>query len=363
VRTPSWNIASMLKKTVDSRLMKLSIKILYLGNSSDGSATVDRRRFLAFAAMNPHLQVFFKPEPGLKFDVLIYSIGGDLPLALSLAAEVKQVVVDYSNHYLVEKSWFKSVFRNQFFTLRKGHKLAFSAYRSSLKRIIRLADLVIFPSVSQKSELMKLNSRVARLTDFFGSEVNVSDGPVEGERSIFWEGQGVNVPTLQALSRPLQRVKYSSFNVVTDEYFGRAPFRRRSEIFLSQRFSQFAFYSWSQTAIASLAAKSRVGVIPLNLEDQFIAAKPENKLVLMWLLGLPVLCSPTESYSLLAAETGLDFLCKSEEEWCAKLDQYLGDGRTRAAEAAFLLNYASQNYDDSAQFNKWIAVFEEYNIL
>ena len=64
--------------------------------------------------MNPHLQVFFKPEPGLKFDVLIYSIGGDLPLALSLAAEVKQVVVDYSNHYLVEKSWFKSVFRINF---------------------------------------------------------------------------------------------------------------------------------------------------------------------------------------------------------------------------------------------------------
>ena len=122
-------------------------------------------------------------------------------------------------------------------------------------------------------------------------------------------------------------------------------------------------FTQSQTAIASLAAKSRVGVIPLNLEDQFIAAKPENKLVLMWLLGLPVLCSPTESYSLLAAETGVDFLCKSEEEWCAKLDQYLGDGRTRAAEAAFLLNYASQNYDDSAQFNKWIAVFEEYNIL
>lgn len=337
--------------------------ILYLGNSHDGLAPVDRRRFLAFAQMMPNIKIYFREEPGISFDILVYAIGGDLVKAITLSCSIPKLVVDYSNHYLVEKSLIKSLFRNQFFSLTKGHDFSYLTYKKSLKEIIQRADLVIYPSVSHEMELSSLNNSTERLTDYFGKETLTLDSQSCLKREIFWEGQAVNLKTLEILAPIVNKKNNLNFNIVSDPYIGGRFFRKSSENYCSQIFTNTVFDSWSAVNVARASSKSMLGVIPLDLSDDFMASKPENKLVYMWLLGLPVLCSPSASYGMLAQETSIDFICSSLNDWEVKIDKYLSNGRYRNETAAFLRDYANKNYDDEAQYLKWKNAFENYNIL
>ena len=339
------------------------INILYLGNSQDGSAPGDRRRFLAFAKMMPNIKVYFHKEPGISFEILVYAIGGDLVKALGLSDTIPKLVIDYSNHYLVEKSRFKSLFRNQFFTLTKGHDFTYLTYRKSLKEIIRRADLVIYPSVSQEMELSLLNNSIERLTDYFGRETLSSNFQSLSKRELFWEGQAVNLRTLEPLAPLVNSKKDLKFNVVSDPYFGSRFFRKSSVAYCSQIFSNVVFDNWSADNVGRAASQSALGVIPLDLFDDFIASKPENKLVYMWLLGLPALCSPSDSYRMLSEKTDVDFICPSLHDWDVKIDKYLSNDRYRIETAVFLNDYAKKNYGDNAQFLKWRNAFEKNNII
>jgi hypothetical protein len=340
-----------------------AINILYLGNSQDGSAPGDRRRFLAFGQMMSNIKIYFREEPGISFDILVYAIGGDLVKALALSGSIPKLVVDYSNHYLVEKSWFKSLVRNQFFTLTKGHDCSYLTYRKSLKEVIRRADLVIYPSVSHEMELSILNNSMERLTDYFGRETFSSEVQSVFKRKLFWEGQAVNLRTLEALAPIVNSKNNLNLNVVSDPYFGSRFFRKSSANYCSRMFSNVVFDSWSAGNVGRAASKSALGVIPLDLSDDFIASKPENKLVYMWLLGLPALCSPSASYRMLAQKTSIDFICSSLNDWDVGIDTYLSNGRYRNETAAFLNDYAKKNYDDNAQYLKWKNAFEKHNIF
>ena len=208
-----------------------AINVLYLGNSKDGTAPGDRRRFLTFSKMMPNIKIFFCEEPGISFDILVYAIGGNLSKALRLSETIPKLVVDYSNHYLIETSWIKNLVRNQFFTLTKGHDWTFSTYKKLLKEIIRRADLVIYPSISHEKELSLYNKSIERLTDYFGQETSRIKIESVPKLELFWEGQAVNLSTLEAIAPLVNSKNNITINVVSDPHFGGRIFQKNSAKF------------------------------------------------------------------------------------------------------------------------------------
>jgi len=342
------------------------IKILYLGSSNDAKSAVDRRRFMHFSALIPEAKVYLNEEAGVKFDILVCSLGGDVAKAKRLSSSIPKFVFDYTNHYLVEKSWFKNAFRNIAGSIFSNKEYCFQSYKNTILELMTRADLIICPSITQKNFLKELGYDSYQLTDFFESEVNSAKLRFSGDGSLFWEGQGVNIPQLTRIASPQFKENNYLMRVVSDEKFGVLGGRvltKSSKAFCEGVFPSLDFLPWSMDNVNESAKKASLGIIPLDLSDDFIVAKPENKLIYMWLLGLPVLCSPTESYCELEEKVGVKFTWRGIDDWEKSIDKWLCNEGYRAGMARYFHNFAVTNYSDQVLMTRWLNAFKSENIL
>jgi hypothetical protein len=65
-----------------------------------------------------------------------------------------------------------------------------------------------------------------------------------------------------------------------------------------------------------------MAIIPIDLSDNFNAGKPENKLILLWKIGIPVITSATPAYVRAMQAENLDMYCYTEKEWVDKILLY-----------------------------------------
>jgi glycosyltransferase involved in cell wall biosynthesis len=125
---------------------------------------------------------------------------------------------------------------------------------------------------------------------------------------------------------------------------------------------QCYFYQWSETMFSSVATKCDLAVIPIPLDNTFAMYKPENKLVLMWRLGIPTVVSATPSYSAAMSNAGLNLACTNDTEWREKIIELLESEalRRHVGQKGFL--QASKFYCDKVLSSKWDNVLKSLNI-
>ena len=342
------------------------MNILYLGIDPIGKAPGDRRRFLGYASSLPNVKIFFSEESGVNYEVVVCALGGDLVRALRLSSHVPKLVLDYSDHYLVEESFLKNHCRIPLGNLFKRREFSVESHRRIIMKLLKRADLVICPSITHQNYLKNLNISSNRLTDFFYEEVNFNNTNFNGDGSIFWEGQAVNLRHLKIISSVLKERQNVPIRIVSDPHFGALGGRflkEDSRAYCARFLPNVDYLNWSMENVNLAAAKSSIGVVPIDIHDHFSAAKPENKIVYMWLLGLVALCSPTESYAMLAKETGVNFLCEHAEDWSTAIDRLLGRPDEQVAMAKYLHNFALTEYSNERQAKKWSEAFQSAGIL
>ena len=74
--------------------------------------------------------------------------------------------------------------------------------------------------------------------------------------------------------------------------------------------------------VKSYASQSIFAIIPIDTNDRFADLKPENKLLGLWTLGLPVLFSDTQAYKRVAVQAGLDSACLTSKDWAFALENH-----------------------------------------
>ena len=123
-------------------------------------------------------------------------------------------------------------------------------------------------------------------------------------------------------------------------------------------FEPVVVHDWSEETLAAIATQCDLAVIPLALTDPFATGKPENKLLLFWRLGVPVLTTATPAYRRAMQGAGLDMTCSSEADW----EKYIlrciaeADFRRKAGEAG--RRYTESVHPESRLLQSWDAVFE-----
>src|SRR5439155_26036078 len=156
--------------------------------------------------------------------------------------------------------------------------------------------------------------------------------------NLFWEGLPWNLGTFRGLRGVLERQKARhaiALHIATAPGWplafgnvGAVSTRRMLRRILP--FDGVYLYDWNLSTLPSLAAACDLAVIPIPLAQPFLAAKPENKLLQMWRMGLPVIASATPSYERAMREAGLAMTCRTEGEWESLLERALSDEALRA---------------------------------
>jgi hypothetical protein len=117
-------------------------------------------------------------------------------------------------------------------------------------------------------------------------------------------------------------------------------------------------HPWSRDSFAEQVKKADVAIIPIDTADDFAMGKPDNKLVMLWKLGMPVLATATPAYQRAMSGAGLDMLCRTPAEWRQKLPDMLNASPTELEEIARRgLDYAEKTYTKEAFIARFDGVF------
>lgn len=343
-------------------------RIGYAPHTADLTGPVDRRRF-CFYARKRGLE-FEIADPAKTYDLLVVTGGSDLSRWLRYPTSRTRVVFELVDSYLaVPRNDWKNRLRGLAkFAVRQSRYLWLD-YQEGLRAMCRRAHAVVCTTVEQRTDILPYCSNVHIVLDFHTAEsTTVKAGYRCSEPfRLVWEGLAANLLTFTAIREVLEdcgREKSLTVHLVTDLEFGMylaGKFGRRRTAPYARQFlaGPFELHPWTQPSFAGIVTSCDLGVIPIPSQDPLYRGKPENKLLLLWRLGMPVVVSATPAYVRATQAAGLpDMACSGAEEWKRVLRKYMNDEDARREAGQRGREYAEREFGEEVLAGRWDAVLD-----
>lgn len=312
--------------------MKLSdARIGYAGYSRDFSAPGDRRRLAAYVRLKGLELEFAELERSYDLAYLTYS--SDLPGWIARKrreGDRLKLVFELIDAYFTETGWPRRFLKGAGrFALATDSHLSLDL-RRTLISACEAADAVICSTEEQRDTICRFNANTFLSFDQIEGELGTpkTDYAHSGKLRVVWEGQSTTLPNLQVIRGPLNDLKDKvELHVVTDphihRYFGRFSAYPAMDA-LKGIECDTHFHRWDQATFSRDITACDLAVIPIDRTNALWWGKPENKLILLWKLGMPVLTSATPVYRRVMDAAGVDMSCASPGEWGAQLEKVVG---------------------------------------
>ena len=342
------------------------MKVGIVPNSDDFRNPGDRRKFYYYCKINNinlERAVFEK-----HYDILYLSGKTDMTYWPYYKKKNKysdtKIIFDASDPYLSDPILHNIARSIYFFLFRKSKYYDFS-YAISFKRMINCSDIIICASAEQKKLLKKFNKKIFVLRDYF--EEDIYDKKTEweiknNEINFFWEGQShSNIKIFLLLKKILTKIKgYKiKLHIVTDRKYcilGGQYVCFSTPNLLQKLFKntgiEIIFYDWNRENLSSAAKKSDIGLIPIPNKRRLLL-KPENKMILMWSLGLPVIATETDSHLRVMNSINSNWLCSSIDEWESKICLLIKEKQARLKYIYSISNFLKNEYSTNALSKTW----------
>jgi hypothetical protein len=110
---------------------------------------------------------------------------------------------------------------------------------------------------------------------------------------------------------------------------------------------------WSLHNILEEAKSAHFSLLPLRANVPIQYYKPENRLLIMWRLGLPCLTSSIPSYERISQHIGQNFLCSSEAEWTQKLTDFISNNEIAYQQVQLGQAYLKSHHNQDILISKW----------
>jgi len=344
------------------------LKIGYQPLSSTLTAAGDRRRLLFWAKNRGHEIVLDLTK---KVDVIVASENSDFQ-SFYLRQSKVPVVFDLVDAYLSPLNPRDDFARGLAKKLSGQISGSVKPFSHHVRNFCVSSTAVICSSPEQEAVIKPYNPNTHVILDSH-DEIPLLDpkqarnAPPE-EKTILWEGQPATIRGVQQISAILfQLSKENSlrFDFVTDEEYFQflGKYFKRNTLHLLKKdldsiFDRIAIIPWSPDNLVTSAKKSAISMIPIDLTVPMQKLKPENRLLIMWRLGLPCLTSPSPAYSRVASSAGVKVVCDSPRVWLENFNNLLNNPTFALEEVLRGQNYLSENHNREILLNKWDQAIE-----
>ncbi len=322
------------------------VRIGYGGYSADFRHPGDRRRFSAYAAQKG--LTYERARPDGEYDLVLVTQNSDLTgwtHRKRRDGERLKLVFELVDSYFVQTNPLRRIFKGTMRRVRGPDSRLSPDFLKTLERSCEAADAVICSTQEQRETICRYNPNVFLSFDYFGDDLGAPKCDYSrGERlRLAWEGQAVTLPNLTRLTGPLNDLRDKvELHVVTDPYWRRWVISGQGTPVLEKLREiecPIVFHPWERESFSEHIAGCDLAIIPIDAGDPMALGKPENKLVLLWQLGMPALTSATPAYDRAMAAAGLDMTCAGLAEWTESLERMI------AAPAEELERVAKQGQD------------------
>ena len=332
-------------------------RIGYAGYSPDLSAPGDRRRFVAYAKARG--LSFESARLDGDYDLVLLTHNGDIPgwtARKRREGDRLTLVFELIDSYLTASSLPRRLAKG---TLRRALRIDSGAsldFRATLVEACKTADAVICSTEEQAASIRRYCPDVFVSFDDFSGEIGdlKKDFASGAKLRLVWEGQSTTLRNIQSIREPLNTLKDSiELHVVTDpvvrRYLGRFGSRSAADMLRGIE-CDIIFHHWERSSFAHDVVGNDLAIIPIDLADDFQRGKPENKLVMLWKMGMPVLTSPTPAYCRAMRGAGLELVCDGSAAWVKKVAAFASlTPERRAAVAGQGRRFAERRYS-AAEF-------------
>jgi len=338
-----------------------SARIGYVPISPALGAPGDRRRFVYYARKrNLRFEI---ADPSQSYDLVVLSQLADLSVWSRYPRG--KLVYDLIDSYLaIPRTDLKGCLRGLAkFVSRQSRYPQLDHWRA-IAKMCRRADAVVCATEEQRHDISRFCANVHLILDVQTSVTRTTKQDYAAHRPfrLVWEGLPQTLGSLERI-RPvleqLQREHPIELHLVTDRLYHRflGRYGRTDTAEIARRiFSGAEFHEWREDDCAEIICSCDLAVIPLATDDPFTAGKPENKLLLFWRLGMPVVTSATPAYARAMKGAGLQLACRNDAEWRANLESLVGDGAARREAGRRGKAYAEAEFGEERLLARWDAV-------
>lgn len=328
---------------------------------------VDRRRLIYWANKRSHQVV---TDLSQRIDVLVLSNRSDLTY-WSRKTNRPPLILDLVDGYLGSEHLWPDWVRGAGKVLTRQVSGFPRSYREILTEACALSQAVICETLEQKSTILPFCKNAHSILDFheefpilpFNETSTAANFP-----TLMWEGLPFTAKGLLQLRETftalLKNTKVS-LEMVTDltyplflgKYFYRSTEKILEDIpkILGENFH---LTKWSLDTVVNTAQKSHLSVLPLDPLGTLNPLKAENRLLMMWRIGLPVLASPSLAYSRVMAATKLDGICSTPTEWREKIIQMIESPGLRKDSVERGQQYIRDTHSEALVLEAWDNLFE-----
>jgi hypothetical protein len=342
-----------------------NLKIGYGSYSRDFSVPGDRRRFAAYAK---HKNITIEyADPSKEYDLVYLTYNSDMGKWIDYKkkrGDKCKVIFELIDSYLAEDYTWKSVFRGAMNYLNGRNSKFYIDYRKGIIEMCSIADAIVCSTEEQKLTFLKYNSNVHISLDIFSGDIeNTKNNFKTGEKlKIVWEGQPHTLHNVLAIKNVLNEIKEQiEFHIVTDpQYykFSNKYIKKDTADLLKEIHCEKIFYPWQKNTFSEIITQCDLAIIPIKMEEKLSLGKPENKLILLWQMGIPVLVSPTPAYERVLKKANVNMLCYTNTDWLKQITSYKTSSEEYKKNISTLVkSFASTHYSPEKLYEKWDTIF------
>ena len=339
------------------------LKIGYWPLSKKMDSAGDRRRLIFWAENRGHTVV---TDLNAKVDVFVASENSDFN-SIFFKKTNAPIIFDLVDAYLSPLNYLDDMARGIAKRLSGQISGLIKPFSHHVRDFCKTSTLVICSSIEQQTIINQINTNTRVILDShdeipFIDSKNIATHSKNAPR-ILWEGQPATIKGIMQISPALSKLseaKNLQLNCVTDEKYFRLLnkyFASNTSDLLGEDFykivSSFSITPWTPMNLVNLAKKSDVAIIPIDLTIPMQALKPENRLLIMWRLGLPCLTSANPAYIRVANEAGAKVVCENLDDWSSNLNLILNDSKYALSESVKGQNYLHENHNRKILLDKW----------
>jgi len=345
-------------------LQKLhNARIGYVPYSRSLDRPGDCRRFPFYASKRGIK--FEIADPEKEYDIVILSECADISIWSRYPKG--KLVYDLIDSYLAIprtdlKGWLRGSLK---FLSGQSRFLQINHWKAIESMCIR-ADAVVCSTEEQRKIILRFCPNVHIILDAHMNLTRTVKTHYHAGESfrLVWEGLPHTMRSLNLIRSVLNRLngKYPiEIHIITDRKYFRwlGKYGKTDALNVAQKiFPNVSFHEWQESSVADIICSCDLAIIPLSLTDPFAQGKPENKLLLFWRLGMPVITSATPAYKRAMSAAGINLVAKDQDEWLSMIEKLLIDEKVRREAATAGMIYVSREFSESTILSRWDILFE-----
>lgn len=344
------------------------LRVGYWPLSASLKSPGDRRRLIFWAKARGHAII---TDLSQKVDVIVASENSDFNSKVFFQRETP-VIFDLVDAYLSPLNVYDDIARGLAKKISGQISGRAKPFSKHIKDFCVNSNAVICSSIEQEEIIKNYNANTFIILDSHDEipfiEPILDRTQTQKARNILWEGQPATIRGIGQISSVLSELSKTGdvhFNFVTDERYFQVLgkyFKKETIKILETEASRFFdcvnIVPWTVNNLVNIARSSSVAMIPIDLLVPMQGLKPENRLLIMWRLGLPCLTSPSFAYTRVGIQAGVNTSCPAPEDWTNSFNRLLSDPIFAYNEVLRGQNYLRENHNRSILLNKWDAVVE-----